>query len=296
MPMRASRRNVLIGTTAAMFALSARPYVALGATDADAQVIERVAELERKNGGRLGVAILDLASGRRVEHRAGERFAMCSTFKFLAAACILYRVDKGNEKLDRRITYGEQDIVPNSPVTKAHIADGMTVAELCEATVTVSDNTAGNLLLSSFGGPAGFTAYARSLGDKITRLDRMEPELNDVKEGDERDTTTPSAMLENLRKVVLGDALSPPSRDLITAWLVATKTGDKRLRAGLPKDWKVGDKTGTSATDIANDIAVIWPPGRAPLIATVYYAGAPISGDQRNAVIADVGAIVASLV
>lgn len=289
MPLLFSRRAALLAATAALACTRS-----FGADAGDPAA--RIAELEKKNGGRLGVAILDTKTGRRVEHRAGERFAMCSTFKFLASAHVLSRVDKGLEQLDRRVRFLEKDIIHNSPVSKEHVADGLTIAEMCEATITLSDNTAGNLLLASSGGTAGFTAYARSLGDKVTRLDRLEPYLNDVKDGDERDTTTPAAMLESMRKVVLGDALSPSSRALIIKLIIATKTGDKRLRAGVPKDWKVGDKTGTSATDIANDIAVFWPPSREPLIATVYYAGAQISADQRNAVIASVGAVVASLV
>jgi beta-lactamase class A len=256
----------------------------------------RIAELEKKHGGRLGVSIVDTQSNLRVDHRQSERFAMCSTFKFLAAACVLSRVDRGIEKLDRRVTYEAKDLMPNSPVTKERVADGLTMGELCAAAVEESDNTAANLMLASFGGPAGWTAYARSLGDKVSRLDRMEPELNDWKPGEPRDTTTPAATAENLRKIVLGNALSASSRDLITQWLVGSKTGAKRLRLGMPTNWQVGDKTGTSSTDIANDIAVAWPPGRAPLVVTCYFAGAPITNDQRNAVIAEVGAIGASLV
>lgn len=288
MRLMLSRRAALAAAGAAF--IGSRSFAGVKDTAA------RFSELEAKNGGRLGVAILDTKTGQRLEHRANERFAMCSTFKFLASACVLSRVAKGLEQLDRRVRFTEKDLLPNSPVSKAHVADGMTIAEMCEATITLSDNTSGNLLLASIGGPSAFTAYARSLGDTVTRLDRYEPELNDVKDGDERDTTSPLAALETMRKVVLGDVLSPASRELITKWIVATKTGDKRLRAGVPKDWKVGDKTGT-ADAIANDIAVFWPPKREPLLAAVYYAGATqLSGDQRAAVIADVGAVVASMI
>lgn len=287
-----SRRAALAGVAAAV-CLSGPAFAA----DEPWMIARaRIAEVEKKNGGRLGVSIIDTQRNTRVEFRQNERFAMCSTFKFLAAACVLSRVDQGKESLDRRVIYKADDVMPNSPITKDHVADGMTVAELCEAAVTVSDNTAANLLLASYGGPAGWTAYARSLGDKVSRLDRKEPELNNWRPGEVRDTATPAATAENLRKIVLGDALSSVSRDRITQWLVACKTGGKRLRAGLPSDWRVGDKTGTSRTDIANDIAVAWPPGRAPLIITCYFAGAPISGDQRNAAIAEVGEIAALLV
>lgn len=286
-----TRRTVLAGSVGAALALNAK---SVAATAEDPAL--RIAALEQKNGGTLGVAIFDTKAGRRVEHRANERFAMCSTFKLLAAACVLSRVDKGAEQLTRRIAFTQKDVMPNSPIAKDHVADGMTVGDMCAAMITTSDNTAANQLLASFGGPATYTSYARSLGDPVTRLDRVEPALNDWKPGDERDTTTPVAMLEDLRKVVLGDALSPSSREQLTTWLVANKTGDKRLRAGLPKNWRIGDKTGTSGTGIFNDIAVIWPPDRAPLVVTVYFAGGRGSNDQRNAVIAEVGAIAASLV
>jgi beta-lactamase class A len=286
-----TRRTILAGSVAAAFAVNAKSRAA---TQADAA--QRIADLEQKNGGRLGVAILETKTGRRVDHRANERFAMCSTFKLLAAACVLSRVDKGGEQLTRRITFGEKDLMHNSPIAKDHITDGMTVGEMCAAMITMSDNTAANQLLASFGGPAAYTSYARSLGDRTTRLDRLEPALNDWKPGDERDTTTPAAMLEDVRKVVIGDALSHASRDQLTAWLIANKTGDKRLRAGVPQGWRVGDKTGTGATDIFNDIAVIWPPDRAPLVVTAYYGGGRGSDDQRNAVLAEVGSIAATLI
>ena len=165
---------------------------------------------------------------------------MCSTFKFLAVAFVLARVDRGEERLDRRITFTEQDLVTYSPVTKERVgATGMTIAELCDAAITVSDNAAGNLLLASFGGPPALTAYARSLGDEVTRLDRIETDLNEATPGDPRDTTTPTAMAENVRRLVVGDALSAPSRERLKALLIANKTGDARLRAGFPKTWSV---------------------------------------------------------
>jgi hypothetical protein len=182
-----------------------------------------------------------------VSHRGDERFALCSTFKLLAAAFVLARVDRNEESLTRRIAYARDYLVDYSPITEKHIGEGLTLGDICEAAVTVSDNTAGNLLLDSFGGPAKLTAYLRSLGDRVTRLDRREPELNEVRPGDPRDTTAPVAMLEILRKTVLGTALSASSRKQLIAWLVANKTGDKRLRAGVPRGWRVGDKTGSGS-------------------------------------------------
>src|SRR5262245_19881348 len=170
----------------------------------------------------------------------------------------------------------------------------MTLAELCEAAVTVSDNTAGNLLLASLGGPAGLTTFTRTLGDSVTRLDRIEPDLNEAAAGDPRDTTSPAAMLADLNALVLGTALSAGSRERLTAWLVGCRTGDKRLRAGLPQGWRVGDKTGTGENGTANDVAVIWPPQRAPLVLTVYLTGASASAAERDATHAAVARAVAA--
>ncbi len=256
-----------------------------------------LADLERRVGGRLGVAALDTASGRRAGWRSDERFPMSSTFKFLAAALALSRVDRGDDTLDRRIVFSARDLVTYSPVTQDHVGpDGMSVAEICDAAVTLSDNTAGNLLLASFGGPPALTAYARALADGATRLDRIETELNEAAPGDPRDTTTPAAMLGNMQRLVVGDALSSASRDRLIGWLLACKTGGKRLRAGLPSDWRVGDKTGGGNNGTANDIAIAWPPGRGPLLIAVYFTGSTIADDARSAAIAEAGRIaVASL-
>ena len=251
------------------------------------------ARLEAGSGGRLGVGVLDTANGRMIGHRLDERFPMCSTFKVLAAGLVLARVDRKQENLDRRVSYAKSDLVTYSPATEKHVEDGMTIAELCEAAITLSDNTAANLLLASFGGPAGLTAFARSLGDETTRLDRIETELNEALPGDPRDTTSPRAMAQDLRALTLGDALSPASRAQLITWLKANTTGGTRLRAGVPPGWTVGDKTGTGGRGTANDIAVLWPPQRAPLIVTVYLTGATVLRDQQNKIIADVGAAVA---
>ena len=258
------------------------------------RAMSRLTDLERKHGGRLGVAAVDLGTNRRIAHRAEERFAMCSTFKVLVAALVLARVDRGEERFDRVVTFSKDELVSYSPVTEKRVSTGMTIAELCEATMTISDNTAANLLLASFGGPARLTAYVRLLGDTVTRLDRIEPELNDVAPGDPRDTTSPSAMLQTVRRLVLEDALSPGSRDRLTDWLVANKTGNARLKAGFPKGWRIGDKTGTGNHAATNDIGVAWPPGRKPVIVTVYYDGSDAPLQTREQVIAEVARIVAA--
>lgn len=206
-----------------------------GALTADFGSLEpKIAALEKSSGGRLGVAVLDTGSGARFGYRATERFPMCSTFKLLAVSAVLTRVDQGKESLGRVVHYTQQDLLEYAPVTKLHVGTGMPVSALCEAAITWSDNTAANLLVNTIGGPAGVTAFARKLGDGITRLDRNEPALNEALPDDPRDTSTPLAMLTNLRRLALGNTLAPASRARLLAWLVANKTGDKRLRAGFP--------------------------------------------------------------
>ena len=221
---------------------------------------------------RLGVFVRDTGTGATIAHRADERFPMCSTFKLLAAAEALKRVDEGAERLDRTIAFGPTDLLDYAPIAKAHAAEGaMTLADLCAAAIDWSDNTAANLVLQAIGGPAGFTQFARSLGDNVTRLDRNEPSLNEATPGDQRDTTSPRAMAEDMQKVLLGDALSDASRRQLQTWLIGDKVGDKRLRAGLPPSWRIGDKTGSGEHGSTNTIAILWSPDRAPIIATAYY-------------------------
>ena len=251
---------------------------------------EELSRIESGSGGRLGVAILDTGTQRHAEHRAAELFPMCSTFKLLAAAAVLKRCENGQDQLQRRIKFQASDLVTYSPVTKDHAGgDGMTLAELCAAALNYSDNTAANLLLASLGGPQALTAYARSIGDPITRLDRIEPDLNEAVPGDPRDTTTPAAMLQNLRTLLFGEVLSAASKDQLTAWLLGNRTGDARLRAGLPPGWRCGDKTGSGERGSTNDIGVIWPPQRAPVLVTVYLTETTAASEARNATLADVG-------
>jgi len=290
-----SRRQLLAGALFAVPALTWHPEKARAQRD-QASAERRLHELESAHGGRLGVAILDLSSGALAGNRLNERFLLCSTFKTLLVAFILDRVDRGDEKLDRRIAFSKSDLVDWSPVTETRAGSGMTVAELCEATVTLSDNTAANLLLASFGGPPELTNYLRGLGDQVTRLDRIEPALNQHDgPGDLRDTTTPAAMVETLRTLFASDALSPRSRSQLAAWHITNKTGDERLRAGFPKHWLVGDKTGTNGSGNANDVAIAWPPDRGMVIVGAYCEMPSLSAKARDAVLAEAGRIAASL-
>jgi beta-lactamase class A len=250
---------------------------------------EELSRIESGSGGRLGVAILDTGTQRHAEHRAAELFPMCSTFKLLATAAVLKRCENGQDQLQRRIKFQASDLVTYSPVTKDHVGgDGMTLAELCAAALNYSDNTAANLLLASLGGPQALTAYARSIGDPVTRLDRIEPDLNEAVPGDPRDTTTPAAMLQNLHTLLFGEVLSAASKDQLTTWLLGNRTGDARLRAGLPPGWRCGDKTGSGERGSTNDIGVIWSPQGASVLVTVYLTETTAASEARNSTIADV--------
>jgi beta-lactamase class A len=258
-------------------------------------VADRLRAIESTLGGRLGVAAIDTGNGRRVAYRDQERFPMCSTFKVLLAAQVLSRVDMGQEQLDRVIPYSATDLLDYAPVTRAHVAEGgMTVDALTTAAVEQSDNTAANLLLATLGGPLGFTRYLRSIGDPVTRLDRIEPTLNSAEPGDDRDTTTPGAMLKDLQVVLLDTALTRASRDRLMSWLAGSITGATKLRAGLPTGWRVGDKTGTGAHGSNNDVALTWPPNRAPLVIAAYSVGSSGTPDARDAALAEVARAIAS--
>ncbi len=278
------RRTFLAGLVATTASLRAQAAAPSDEARLDLAT-KRLTEIEAREGGRLGVFVRDTGTGATIEHRPDERFPMCSTFKLLTAAAALKRVDEGAERLDRTIAYGPSDLLDYAPIAKAHVGEGaMTVADLCAAAIDWSDNTAANLVLQTIGGPSGFTSFARSLGDEVTRLDRNEPSLNEALPGDPRDTTSPRAMAEDMQKVLLGDALSDASRSQLQTWLINDKVGDKRLRAGLPSSWRIGDKTGSGERGSTNTIAILWPPDRAPLIATVYYteSSAPIGCAQRD--------------
>jgi beta-lactamase class A len=262
-----SRRSALIAAGAAAFA---RPAWA-------ARAGESIAALERRYGGRLGVFALDLGSGRRIEHRAGERFLMCSTFKLLAVGATLSRVEHGHDDLKRRIAFTSCDLLHYAPSTRTHMrADGMgtmTLEQTCAAAIEWSDNTAANLLLRELGGPPRVTAFARTIGDERTRLDRNEPSLNSAVSGDPRDTTTPASMA--------------------AAWMLACRTGETRIQAGVPATWRCGSKTGSGDYATANDVVFLIPPGRPPIVVAAYYTGSHADDDQQDAVIAAVGRIVA---
>lgn len=288
------RRSWLLGAALLPVMGCAQTGVEKNRAQATQQLQAALGRVEQRVGGRLGVAVLDTGSDALATYRGDERFALCSTFKLLLAGQVLQRADQGLERLDARVRYGRQDLVEYSPRTEPHAGGaGMTVAELCEATMVLSDNSAANLLLRRQGGPAGLTAWLRTLGDAHTRLDRIEPALNDVPAGELRDTTTPRAMVHTVQKLVLGDALSGEARARLQGWLLGNLTGDKRLRAGMPAGWRIGEKTGT-ANGTSNDVGVVWPEGGAPAVVACYLTQCPAAPAQRDAAIAEVGSLAAA--
>lgn len=251
------------------------------------------ADLEKRSGGRLGVAAVDKASGARLTYRANERFAMCSTFKLVAAAAVLAAVDRGELKLDTSIHYGKADLLSYAPVTKEHVAEGhMTLGALCAAAVGVSDNTAANLILKEIGGPAGWTRYARAIGDMTSRLDRIEPELNTAAPDDPRDSTTPSAMLGNVDALLLDNALSEASRKTLEDWLLAGTVTGPLIKASVPKTWQVADKSGAGGNGTRNDVGILYRPDKAPILASIYSTGSRLDMTGQNNLIADAAAII----
>jgi beta-lactamase class A len=252
--------------------------------------------LEASFKGRIGAYAIDTATGKTIAYRSGERFPLLSTFKASAAAAALHKARTSAPGLmDKVVHWTAADLKEHSPVTEKHLKDGMTVAELCEAAITQSDNTAGNMVLKQIGGPAGLTRYFRTLKDPVSRLDRWETELNDWSPKEKRDTTTPAAMGRDLRAMTAGGALDAKDRQRLNTWLIATQTGGARIRAGLPKTWTIGDKTGTTSQyGAGNDIAIVWPgKSSAPVIMAVYTNRKAADAAVDEKVLADTATILA---
>ncbi|RAN94714.1 Beta-lactamase [Micromonospora saelicesensis] len=263
------------------------PEVTLAPSAAADQEFRR---LEEQFGARLGIYAVDTGTGRTVEYRADERFAYASTWKALAAAEVLDGTT--DAQLDRVVRYSAQDLVAHSPVTEKHVGEGMSLRALADAAVRYSDNTAGNLLLRHLGGPAGFESKLRALGDTVTDVARYETALNEGTPGDKRDTGTARALAGDLRAYTVGVALQPADRDVLIGWLRGNTTGAALVRAGVPAGWVVGDKTGTGGYGTRNDIAVIWPPDRAPIVLAVLSSRDKKDATPDDAVIAQAAEVV----
>jgi beta-lactamase class A len=295
-------RNFRVALTAAL----ALPLLAACGTDSKAaqnlpsatapapvRNAARIADLEMRYEAQIGLFAVDTGTGKTVSNSSNQRFPLLSTFKTLAVAALLKAHPLDTGYFDRVVHFTDADLVANSPVTTAKVADGMTVAALAEAAITRSDNTAGNLLLRELGGPEELTAFLRTLGDQVSRLDRWEPDLNTAVPGDPQDTTTPAALAADYRALVVGDGLGAPERDRLISWLKANTTGDKRIRAGVPAGWSIGDKTGTGDYGCINDAAITWPDGgRAPIVIAVLTRKGAQDATPDNAVIADTAKLV----
>ncbi|MGR4884332.1 class A beta-lactamase [Streptomyces sp. LARHCF249] len=297
-----SRRALLaLGTGTVLFTgLAAAAGGRAHAAEPAAAVTRRLRELEREHSARLGVFARHTATGRTVAYRADERFPMCSVFKGLAAAAVLRDLDEDGEFLAQCIRYTQEYVTKSGygPETgkPENVANGMTVEALCSASVSLSDNAAANLLLEELGGPAAITRFSRSLGDRTTRLDRWEPELNSAEPGRVTDTTSPRAIGRTYARLLLGDALPPGDRRMLTGWLIANTTNTERFRAGLPADWILADKTGGGHEyGVANDVGVVWPPDGAPIVMAVLTTkpGSP-AGPRDNALVAETARLLAS--
>ena len=282
-------RNVKIRLASACLAFSA---LFAGTAFAGDDLTKTIEAIEARFGGdaRVGFALTGGASDRIWSHRGDERFPMSSTFKVFLCAALLEKVDRGEDSLSRVVRYGEDQLVPYSPVTSKHAPYGMTLGALCRATTTISDNTAGNLVLEAIGGPEGFTRFMRSIGDDVTRLDRWEVALNESAPGDERDTTTPLQIIDSLGTVVFGDTLSEAGRAQLHDWLVGQEVADGLFRAHLPGGWEIGDKSGAGGFGSRSIIAVVWPPDGALVLTALYITQTDADFPARNAAVAEVGA------
>ncbi|WP_113702930.1 class A beta-lactamase [Nonomuraea lactucae] len=294
LPAAALALSLLSGGVLGAGAASATPVPVVLTGVGEAQARKELRELEASFQGRIGAYALDTATGKAVTYRPGERFPLLSTHKAILGAAMLHKARTSEPGLMNKVLkWTAADLKPNSPTTEKHVADGLTVAQLCEATITLSDNTAANVLLKELGGPPALTRYFRTLKDPISRLDRWETELNNWTVKEKRDTSTPAAIGRDLRALTAGNALNAKDREQLNAWLIANKTGDERIRAGLPKGWTIGDKTGTN-TEIGagHDIAVIWPGRSAAPIIMVVFTNREVAAVD-NKVIAQVATILA---
>jgi beta-lactamase class A len=254
--------------------------------------------IRERIGGRLGVHSLDSQSGKRWGSDENSRYAMASTFKLLLAAALLWQIDRRAFTLEHSLVIEPKDLLPNSPVVDARVAagaDSMTLRDLCAAAVTQSDNAAANVLLDGMGGPSALNDFFRTLGDETSRLDRREPALNQNVPGDQRDTTTPRVMVDSMLKIFTQDVLSIPSRALLLEWMVASRTGLDRVRAGLPRSWNPGDKTGTGENGAFNDLVVAYPPRRRPVFVAVYMSDSKLGPKDLAAAHAEIGILIAKV-
>jgi len=287
------RKTALMAAAVMPLLFGSAPVLAQTSADV-ATIKQKLAELEKSSGGRLGVALINTADNSQIVYRGEERFPMCSTSKVMAASAVLKQSETNQTLLNKRVEIKKSDLVNYNPITEKHLDTGMTLGELGAAAIEYSDNTAMNKLIAELGGPAGVTKFARSIGDVTFRLDRTEPSLNTAIPGDKRDTTSPLAMAKSLQNLALGKALGEPQRAQLVEWLKGNTTGGESIRAGLPATWVVGDKTGSGDYGTTNDIAVIWPENHAPLVLVTYFTQPHQDAKARKDVLAAAAKIVAA--
>ncbi|WP_430794603.1 class A beta-lactamase Bla1 [Bacillus cereus] len=251
---------------------------------------QEFSQLEKKFDARLGVYAIDTGTNRTIAYRPNERFAFASTYKALAAGVLLQQ--NSIDKLNEVITYTKDGLVEYSPVTEKHVDTGMTLGEIAEAAVRYSDNTAGNILFHKIGGPKGYEKALRQMGDRVTMSERFETELNEAIPGDIRDTSTAKTLATNLKAFTVGNALPADKRKILTEWMKGNATGDKLIRAGVPTDWEVGDKSGAGSYGTRNDIAIVWPPNRAPIIIAILSSKDEKEATYDNQLIAEAAEVI----
>jgi beta-lactamase class A len=271
---------------------------AIAAASRRVDAASRLRALETGNA-RLGVCLLDTLTGEVTGNRMDERFAMCSTFKLAMVAAVLRDADRGRLNLSEIIPYTKSDLLEWAPITEENLAKGgLSIVALAQAAQEMSDGTAANLLVKRLGGPAAVTAKFRDMGDTVSRLDRYEPDLGMVLSADHRDTTSPLAFAQLVQRITTGDILQRRSREQLVRWMQNTNTGARRLRAGLPADWRTGNKTGTGraegTTNKCNDVAITYPSGKSPIIIAAYFDSGeytPQTERRHEAVLAEVGRV-----
>ena len=248
------------------------------------------AKLEKEYNAKLGIYALDTSTNQTVAYHADDRFAFASTSKSLAVGALLRQ--NSIEALDERITYTREDLSNYNPITEKHVDTGMTLKALADASVRYSDSTAHNLILKKLGGPSAFEKILREIGDTVTNSERFEPELNEVNPGETHDTSTPEAIAKTLQSFTLGTALPKEKRELLVDWMKRNTTGDKLIRAGVPKGWEVADKTGAGSYGTRNDIAIIWPPNKKPIVLAILSNHDKEDAEYDDKLIADTTKVV----
>lgn len=260
----------------------------------EGQFIQTMQAIEKESGGIIGVAVYDYETKRTFEYNGNGRFAMCSTFKMMLSANVLKLSETRRLDLNKKVKIKKSDMIHHSPITEKHINGEMTIAELCHATVTTSDNAAANLLIDEIGGTSGFNMFARSIGDNFTRLDNKEPEMNRFDINSPSDTTTPMAMMKNIKALCVGNALKPNSKKQLNAWLLANTTGDESLKKYIPKNWKMGDKTGSDGKGTVNDIGIIHRPNRPPICVAAYVRDSKYPFPENKKSLSEIGKFIAT--